>query len=334
MPVIIAKTASDLDRGDVLDIRMSNDVLSLRLLNRGATLWQLRPTGTGDNEPSLCLGLDRPVDYGANHGYFGVTVGPVANRIAGATFELDGRIHRLETNEGPNQLHGGSFGFGHQLFDVEPLPGERGVRFSHHRPDGQGGYPGNLDVTVTYELVGNRLRYQWRAATDAATPVSLANHAYWNLAGYGTINDHEVLVRADRYVTVDDASLPTGELADVEGTPYDLRTPRLLGDVIERLDGVGIDHCYALDPDYAPAVQLHHPASGRRLDITTTLPGVQVYCGQLLDGSARSGGHQRHAGVCLETQHLPDAVNQPGFPNSVVRPEQMVSHVTDYVFSL
>lgn len=329
------------ERPDLFEIELFNDKLAVRLLNLGATLWDVRPVEFEPAQPGLCLALPDAEDYFGNAAYFGVTAGPVANRIAGATFELEGRRYDLEANEGPNQLHGGPTGFSHRPWDSETVPDDDGatreVRFSLHRPDGEGGYPGNLAVTVGYRLHHNRLRYRWTASTDAPTPVSLTNHTYWNLAGGGTIADHVLSVPAGQIVEVDGASLPTGSLRDVDGTAFDLRAPTTLAAVIERLDGDGIDHCYVLDrsgPNAGTPIVLSHPPSGRTLEVTTTMPGVQVYTGQHLDGSDRFGGHHRHAGVCLETQHLPDAVNQPRFPSCILEPGQPVTHTTDYVFTL
>jgi len=323
---------------DLVEVALRNDRLTVRLLNLGATLWDIRPTGS---DTGLALALRSADEYFGNDAYLGVTAGPVANRITGAAFELDGRRHHLEPNEGPNQLHGGPTGFSHRLWELEtvidPDGVSRGARFSLDRPDGDGGYPGNLSVTVEYRLDDNRLRYRWTATTDAPTPVSLTNHAYWNLAGCGTITDHVLSVPAEHIVEVDGASLPTGALPPVDATAFDLRTPTLLGRVIDRLDGVGVDHCYVLDEAAASGdkpIVLSHPPTGRRVQITTTLPGVQVYTGRYLDGSERFGGHQRHGGVCLETQHLPDAVNQPTFPSCIVEPGPPVVHTTDYVFTL
>ena len=264
---------------------------------------------------------------------------PIASTTA--AFDLDGRRHRLEPNEGPNQLHGGPTGLSHKPWDAETVVDDDGVtrevRFTLHRPDGEGGYPGNLGVMVAYRLEGSRLRYRWTASATTPTPVSLTNHAYWNLAGGGTITDHVLSVPAGHVVEVDHASLPTGSLPSVGGTAFDLRTPTRLGTVIERLDGAGVDHCYVLDDGGRAGrspIGLSHPPSGRRLEITTTLPGVQVYTAQYLDGSRRFGGHRRHGGVCLETQHLPDAVNQSTFPSCIVMPGRPVEHITDYRFTL
>lgn len=321
----------------LVEVELSNEFLFVRLLNVGATLRELSLAGkTGS---SLCLGLANPVDYLSGSSYIGVTAGPVANRIGGAAFQIGQRRFQLESNEGINQLHGGPTGFSHKFWDVDVDQRGHQVRFSLHRPDGEGGFPGNLDVEVTYRLVGNRLRYQWTAATDHTTPVSLTNHAYWNLGFTGTVVDHTIHVKAQKFVAVDTAAIPIGELPAVSGTAFDLRQPTPLGAVIEEL-GEGIDHCYVLDrvddggDDAEPQIVLDHPRSGRRMEITTTLPGVQVYSGHFLDGSAAAGGFPRYGGVCLETQHLPDAVNQPSFPSCLVEPGQAVTHTTDYVFHL
>ncbi len=323
-----------MERG-LVEVGLENDVLSVRLLNRGAAL---RSVCLQDNpEVSLCLALpDRGLNVD-NRSYIGVTAGPVANRIGGASFELDGRRFQLEANEGPNQLHGGPTGFDRKLWSVDSEQAPDQVRFRLHRPDGEGGYPGNLDVVVSYELEGNRLRYQWTATSDRVTPVSLTNHAYWNLTGSSDIKRHRLQVAASQLVSVDDASIPTGDLAPVAGTAFDLRRPLSLGYAIDQL-GEGIDHCYVLDrpdgSDSGSRISLSDPDSGRSLDITTSLPGVQVYTGQFLDGSPNAGGFQKHAGVCLETQHLPDAVNQASFPSCLVEPGRPVTHTTEYIFNL
>ncbi len=325
-------------RSDLIEVELVGEQLAVRLLNLGATLADVRPSGTVSG-PSLTLSLPDPLDYLANPRYFGVTAGPVANRIAGAAFQLDGEHHVLVANEGPNQLHGGPTGFSHQPWAMRSTTDADGatreVRFHRHRPDGEGGFPGNLDVVVGYRVEGRRLRYTWSATSDAPTPVSLTNHAYWNLAGAGTIVDHELVVPAGRLVEVDGASIPTGVLTPVADTPFDLRRRQRLGAVIERSGNGGIDRCYVYDnADGGQATVLSHPPSGRRLEITTTLPGIQVYTGQFLDGSAASGHHQRHGGVCLETQHLPDAVNRAAFPSCIVGPGQPISHTTDYLFTV
>ena len=324
-------------KAGLVEVELSNEFLFARLVNVGATLREL--SQVGESGSSLCLGLADPVDYLSGSSYIGVTAGPVANRIGGAAFKIGEQRFQLESNEGVNQLHGGPTGFSHKLWDVDVDRDRNRVRFTLHRPDGEGGYPGNLDVEVRYELQGNRLRYQWTAATDLTTPVSLANHAYWNLGLTGTVADHTLQVRARKLVAVDDAAIPSGELPAVTGTAFDLRQPRRLGSVIEEL-GEGIDHCFVLEPaddgdeQPVPQIVLGHPRSGRRMAVTTTLPGVQVYTGQFLDGSAAAGGFAKYGGVCLETQQLPDAVNQPSFPSCLVEPGLPVSHTTDYVFHL
>jgi aldose 1-epimerase len=310
----------------------------------GATLLDVRPINSAD--PGFMLGLPAPEDYRHNPHYLGVTAGPVANRIGGARFEIEGRIHRLEANEGDHQLHGGPRGFGTRLWDVEIDPATTSARFDLRRDDGDGGYPGNLDVEVTYTLDGPQLIYRWTARTDAPTPVSLTNHAYWNLGRSqdetATVVDHRLQVSAGRVVEVDSDLIPTGSFVDVDGGPLDLRSLRRLGDVIDEIAPGGIDHCFVLDrdddggpgDDHGPAMVLSHPKSGARITIDTTLPAVQVYTGQYLDGSPECGGHERFAGVCLETQHIPDAVNNPNFPSCMVAPGTTTTHTTVYTFEL
>jgi aldose 1-epimerase len=200
------------------------------------------------------------------------------------------------------------------VWDPEPVPG--GVRLSRTSPDGECGYPGNLDVAVTYTLdAEDRLRIDYAATTDAPTVVNLTNHSYWNLAGTGTIDDHELRIAASRYTPVDAALIPTGELAQVDGTPMDFRQPRRIG-------SHPYDHNWVLEGD----VQLRDPASGRTLTITTTEPGVQFYTGGMLS--------RPRAGLALETQHFPDSPNRPDFPPTVLRPGETFSSTTTLAFGV
>lgn len=326
-----------MNNGPVDVIELANEQLTVRLLTIGASLWQVVPAGS---DRSLCLALNDPGSYEDNPSYMGVTAGPVANRIRNASFALDGRRFELEANEGRNQLHGGPLGFGHRHWQVERDPDGATASFRLLRPAGEGGYPGNLEVLVTYSLHDATLRYRWTATTDAATPVSLTNHAYWNLAGGGTIEEHTLRVAAERVVEVDAASLPTGRLLDVADTGFDLRKPTVLGQAMAAFDPPGIDSTFCLDGQPAASdekpttIELSDPGSGRRLLIATTLPGVQVYTGQHLSGGPRDAGHGAFDGVCLETQYYPDFTNHPGFPAGIVRPGHEMRHETDYRFVL
>jgi aldose 1-epimerase len=268
---------------------------------------------------NLALGYDELESYtseayAASMPYYGAIIGRYGNRIAGAKFTLDGRTYALPANNGPNSLHGGERGFHVRVWDPEPVPG--GVRLSRTSPDGECGYPGTLDVAVTYTLdAEDRLRIDYAATTDAPTVVNLTNHSYWNLAGTGTIDDHELRIAASRYTPVDAALIPTGELAQVDGTPMDFRQPRRIG-------SHPYDHHWVLEGD----VQLRDPASGRTLTITTTEPGVQFYTGGMLS--------RPRAGLALETQHFPDSPNRPDFPPTVLRPGETFSSTTTLAFGV
>jgi aldose 1-epimerase len=248
----------------------------------------------------------------------GALVGRYANRISASRFTLDGIEHRLAPNEGPNHLHGGPVGFDRYVWDVEPLEDDDGVDvvLRHTSPSGDQGYPGTVAVEARYRLDrDDRLTISFEATTDAPTPISLTQHAYWNLAGGGAVTGHVVQAAASHYVEVDDQSLPTGELRPVRGTRLDFRGGRRVPP--------GIDHCLVLD-EADPQIVVVDPGSGRRLQVTTDLPGIQVYVGSPIDPP--------DGGLCLESQHLPDAPNHPSFPSPVVRPGEVYRSRTEFRF--
>ena len=280
-----------------------------------------------------------------NSPYLGAIVGRYGNRIAQGRFTLDGRVHQLTINDGPNHLHGGRKGFDKVAWVAEPVTGADGaaVRFTRTSPAGEEGYPGALAVSVTYTLTdANTLAFDYEATTDAPTIVNLTQHTYFNLAGQreragdgpaplATILDHVLQIAADRYTPVDATLIPTGELAPVEGTPFDFRegTPigaRIGADHEQLRRGRGYDHNWVLTragDGLAPAARLVEPTSGRTLEVATTEPGIQFYSGNFLDGSITGKGVRalsHRSGLCLETQHFPDSPNQPAFPSTVLRP--------------
>jgi aldose 1-epimerase len=273
----------------------------------------------------------------------GATIGRVANRIAGASFELDGIRYALPANDGANHLHGGPGGFGRIPWQLAAPAGERprSARFTLVSPDGDQGYPGRLAVDVTFTLgEDDDLTIAYAATTGRPTPVNLTNHAYFNLAGSGDVLDHELWIDADRWLPIDRERIPTGEIAGVAGTPFDFRSPERIGARIAALVPVpgGYDHCLVFragrDPS-RPCVRLGDPSSGRSLEIVTDQPAVQVYTGNLLRDVRTADGTRfgRHGAVCLETQHFPDAVHHPAFPDVVLRPEQTYASVTTLRFS-
>ena len=307
--------------------------LCARLTSFGATLVSLEVPDRHGERADVVLGFDTLSEYDSPHNpYFGGIVGRCANRIAGAHFTLDGREHVLTANEGKNHLHGGARGFDRRPWTVQATRGSS-VLFRLQSSAGDEGYPGELDVSAAYSLgpaaaeqqvflVGIQLL----ALARAPTVCNLTNHAYFNLAGAGTILDHELEINASRYLVVDAELLPTGELASVAGTPYDFRTPRRIGERIRELEATparGYDLCYALDGSLATAAALlRDPRSGRTLELHTDQPGLQLYTGNNLDGVRGKGGqsYPRFGGLCLEAQGFPDAVHHAHFPAVVLRP--------------
>jgi aldose 1-epimerase len=310
----------------------------------GATLVRMLAPDRGGRPGDVTLALEDPADYASAHPYLGSTVGRYANRIGGARFVIDGRTVRLAANDGRHHLHGGRTGLSRVVWQAEPLPDGTGVRLRHRSPDGDDGYPGNLDLEVVYRLGDDdALRYEVRATTDAPTVVSIANHAYWNLedAGASPVLDHTLLLAASRYAPVDPTGLPTGALLPVRDTPFDFTTSRRLGDRIAALvpSRGGYDHPFALDGGSAPrlAARLAAPRSGRVLEIHTTQPALQLYTANFLGGDLRCRGGvrpERWSAVCLETQAFPNAPNEPAFPSARLDPGQVYAQTSVYAFSV
>jgi aldose 1-epimerase len=285
----------------------------------------------------IVLGFDDPAAYvKGNSSYFGAIVGRYGNRIGSAQFVLDGRTYKLAANNGVNHLHGGLRGFDKVLWTAEPQKTADGaaVAFTRTSADGEEGYPGALKARVMYTLTNkNELIVTYEATTDKSTVINLTQHSYFNLAGQGTgdILGHELRLNADRYTPVDKALIPTGELAAVEGTPFDFRKPTRIGARINSEHpqiqfGRGYDHNWVLarsSEELSLAAEVYEPTTGRTLQVATTEPGVQFYSGNFLDGSitGKSGRvYRQRFGFCLETQHFPDSPNKPQFPSTTLRP--------------
>jgi aldose 1-epimerase len=319
--------------------------LVAKVSDHGATLVELHvPDHTG-TVADVVLGFDDVQGYESpDNANFGATVGRVANRIANGTFELAGRRYELTRNEAPHHLHGGgSRAFAKVLWELVAQEVDS-IVLRHVSPAGEEGYPGTVEVTATYAITGQDLRITYRTTTDAPTPVDLTNHAYFNLRGDGdaTILDHELQVVADRVLVVDDGLVPTGEFAGVTSTPLDLRTSTPLRARVAALAGtpaLGLDHHYVphdAQGELRTVARLYDPSSGRRLEVLTDQPGLQVYSGNQLDGpiTGKHGRHYvRHGGLCLEAHHLPDAVHHPHFPTIVLEPGDPYEQTTIHRFS-
>lgn len=317
----------------------------------GAAIQSIRTPDRDGRAEEVTLGYSDVETYVDKPQYFGVSVGRFANRIAGGRFTLDGRDYTLETNDGPNHLHGGVTGFDKQLWEViEVVSGaEARVVLRHVSPDGAGGYPGTLTTTATYTLDDKGLlTLRYRATTDKPTIVNLTNHVFFNLTGdvRGSALDHRLTLHADKYTPVDATLIPTGELRSVAGTPFDFRTPQVIGARIrdggdEQLRlGHGYDHNYVVNGRAGalrPAARLEDPVSGRVVEIETSAPGVQFYSGNFLDGSITGHGgriYRMGDGLCFEPQTFPDAPNRPDFPTARLDPGQTYENVMAYRFSV
>lgn len=323
--------------------------LCMQVTNYGArivTLWA--PDREGGME-DIVLGyesLDRYVDNTGER-FLGAVVGPVANRIADGTFTLDGTRYTLPQNDHGQTLHGGEKGLDRVVWDVVEHSGDRLVFHYLHR-DGEEGFPGNLDITMTYALTDdNALRIDYEATTDRATPVNLSHHSFFNLAGEGNgpILDHELMIRAGRIVPVDGRLIPTGEIAGVEGTPFDFRTPTAIGARIDADDeqlhnGGGYDLCWVLDrrsdSDVEHVATVYEPTSGRVLEVWSDQPGLQFYSGNFFDG-ATAGKYGRplryRESFALEAQKFPDAPNHASFPSTTLRPGERYTQTCIYRFT-
>ncbi|WP_221089776.1 aldose epimerase family protein [Deinococcus aquaedulcis] len=323
--------------------------LRAQIMTYGGVLVGLQAPDRTGTLADVTLGHDELAPYLSRETspYFGALIGRYGNRIAEGRFVLDGQPVTLARNNGPNALHGGPGGFDQQLWQATPETGADFVSLHLRRtsPEGEEGYPGTVQVEVTYTLSAAELRLQYRAQTDRPTVLNLTNHTYWNLAGGGRdVLDHRLQVQASHFTPTGPTLIPTGEVQPVAGTPFDLRQPQRLGDVLahphEQLTFAGgLDHNFVLDqPGTGQAVAtLHDPHSGRRLEVQTTQPGLQVYSGNFLDGTITGRGGQRYGhrwAVCLETQHFPDSPNQPHFPSTRLDPGEPFESQTVYRFSV
>ncbi len=349
-----AATAKTVDFGALADgtrvpaVELSNGAgMTVRVIALGAAIQSLQVPDRDGRSADVVLGFSSPAEYAAHTQYFGATVGRYANRIARGAFKLGGRSFALETNDGPNHLHGGVRGLDKALWRIERVTSGEESRavLAHVDPDGAGGYPGELHVHAAYTLnARNELTVEYRATTSKATIVNITNHSYFNLAGEGAARDvmgHRLMLAAEEYTPVDEGSIPTGERRPVANTAFDFSGPRAIGERIrdgrelQLRYGRGYDHNFVVRG--APftmrlAARLEEPTCGRVLEISTTAPGLQFYSGNLLDGTiaGKSGRLYRQGdGLCLEPQFYPDSPNHPEFPSARLQPgEQFVNTMT------
>lgn len=322
--------------------------IQVAITNYGAKIVSLLAPDKQGQLADVELGYDNVDQYvNTKERYYGGIVGRYGNRIAKGKFKVDGKEYTLAVNNGANHLHGGKKGFNDVVWDAEQ-PNDHTLKLHYLSKDGEEGYPGNLDITLTYELTdSNEVRIDYSATTDKATVVNLTNHSFFNLhgAGNGDINDHIMYINADKFTPVDSTLIPTGKLEAVKGTPMDFTTPTKIG---ERVDadfeqlkfGKGYDHNYVLNKkgkELSLAATVEEPQSGRFLEVWTTEPGVQFYGGNFLDGTdkGKEGKAYVHRGAfCLETQHFPDSPNQPSFPSVVLKPGQTYTSTCVYKFGV
>jgi aldose 1-epimerase len=319
--------------------------MSVSIMNYGATIVKILVPDRNGKLDDVVLGFDRFSPYVHLSPYFGATVGRYANRIAKGRFELGKTVYQLPINNGPNSLHGGLRGFDKRVWKVEPVESDiPALRFSRLSPDGEEGYPGNLFVSVTFSLNDdNELRISYEATTDKPTVINLTSHSYFNLAGGGTIRDHVLTLHADAFTPVDATLIPTGEIKEVAGTPWDFRTPTPIGLHLKETGGdpIGYDHNFVLNKgifsNWSLAAEVYDPKSGRTLKVSTDQPGIQFYTGNFLDGTLIGAGgnvYHQYDAFCLETQHFPDSPNHDNFPSTVLNPGDTYKTSTVYAFGV
>jgi aldose 1-epimerase len=356
-------TASEFGKtadGKTVDIyKISNGRgITVEVLSLGGIMHSVNVPDRNGKTVNISASLETVADYEKARPFFGALVGRYGNRISRGKFTLDGQEYTLPRNNGPNSLHGGNKGFDTVLWSVTPFVNKvgtvrpsnvslnAGLILKYTAKDGEEGYPGNLDVTVIYQIDSqNRWTMDYTARTDKSTVINLTNHTFWNLAGFPNTNhNHELTLNASHFLPTDDTLIPTGVLKSVSGTPFDFRTPHKIGERIHQVEGDhfagGYDHCYVLNErrqgHMSFCANVYEPASGRVMRVDTTEPGVQLYTGNFLDGSLKAHGYsyEKHGAFCLETQHYPDSPNQPKFPSTVLRPGKVYRSTTVHTFGV
>jgi aldose 1-epimerase len=334
------------DGQDVKIVTLTNGKITARITNYGGTIVSFDAPDRTGKEADIVLGFDDVQDYGKpSNPFFGAIIGRYGNRIGGGKFTLDGKEYKLGVNDGKNTLHGGVVGFHKKVWNIDSaeVKGNKAeLKLSYLSKDGEEGFPGNLKCMVTYAITAdNKLEMKYEATTDKPTVVNMTNHAYWNLAGQGSgdVLGQEVMINADKITAVGEGLIPTGELTDVNGTPFDFTKMATIGSRIKQIDIGGYDHNFVLNGksgEMKLAAEVYDPASGRFMKIETTEPGIQFYSGNFLDGTLKGKEgkvYNKHGAFCLETQHYPDSPNHPNFPSTVLRPGEKYETVTIHTFS-
>lgn len=322
----------------------------VKIIEFGAVVVSLSVPDRSGRFADVVLGYDNIEGYLNDRSYFGAIVGRYGNRIGKGKFTLGGKEYRLATNNGENHLHGGLKGFDKVLWKAEPVesPVEPGLKLTYVSNDGEEGYPGTVTLRVTYTLTNdNSLSIDYEGATDKTTILNPTHHSYFNLTGdpTKTILDHELMIAAESFTPVDTGLIPTGKLAEVEGTPFDFRKPTKIGSHINDHDqqllfGKGYDHNWVLknyDKKVHLVASLYDSMSGRFMEVLTDQPGLQFYSGNFLDGTIKGKGgvlYQHRTGLCLEAQCFPDSPNKPAFPPVILRPGEVYRQTTTYKFSI
>lgn len=347
-----AQTMEDFDSIHLATLKNSHGMV-VKITNYGATVTSILVPDRNGKLADVALGYNRVEDYmnAVDKPYFGAIVGRYGNRIAKGKFSIGKESYKLAVNNGENHLHGGVIGFDKVVWTMQTVqvPLGQAVKLTYLAKDKEEGYPGNLDISVTYTLTNeNELRVDYLATTDKATPVNLTQHTYFNLKGEGEgdILDHELMLNADAYTPTDAGAIPTGEIAPVKGTPFDFTVAKPIGRDInnghEQIKfGMGFDHNFVIkraagDQSLQLAARVVEAKSGRVMEVLTTEPGIQFYCGNFLDGRLKGKAakpYVQRGGFCLETQHYPDSPNQPKFPSTILEPGKKYETSTIYKFS-
>ena len=321
-------------------ISMKNEQLEVVVSNYGCTIIKVIMADKNGHKDDVVLGYDDFTQYQTLDAYLGALVGRVANRIKAGQFSLNGQDYHLAVNNGPNHLHGGIKGFSYQVFDYT-IEDEHTLKLHYLSKDGEEGYPGDLDLTVTYTLKDDTLTAHYQATSSADTLINITNHSYFNLSGHKeNIYQHTLQIHASQFACVDSDGLTTGELKDVEGTPFDFRQPALIGERVEQDDeqlkiGKGFDHPFLFDTQSNQVILTHEP-TGRQLIVSTTLPQAQIYTANYLDGRLGKYGERYYArdAVCIETQNMPDAIHLEEHPTTLLKKGETCDEITSYQFKV